>query len=816
MEREEAFLTEQMRQTSLEGEPNRTNLNLQAVNEIPVLNNRELSILALMTKHDQALTRSLRGFLSGTNTGGASAYRDMLTGTGNPTPGMLSKDDQRTSVTNSAFWFSGMRRGDPNLTADWWDGLIRDAQGSTVDPRQFARLKDKYLKREQEILNIEGISEQERQNQLNAHREEYKVRIDAHVYGNSFAVEYGEALQAQDASGHGNALARLLDPEAQQSRLHSDLVALLREEGGKNPELFFDEHGNPNNDAKFESTKAINFIQQAMHSMDIAGVPEEDQYAFFGEFEPAVRLSIEHNRHVGTSVIKNQDGHLHIGLNSQHNEGVRYVQAMPGLSSTLDAVSDLIFTSPSQVEAYIVSAEATDMQNIVRPTFMAALNFLVDPSSETSTQDYSTSRSNVLAITKGDSKLSDQFSLGFTEGMRQELEKRGIDPDLYGSLLREDNPVNQFFRSEFRLQLNAKIGEAVTELEQIQGKPPDVANQEMQDEMLKIIKEAYSATIDATFGDYSPFVFIRGDGEQPIMVRNLGGYSPAGILQPNQSDEEFAHIRKTFDALETRHQDDVTRFEKQTGEEKPKYAPYVVSSDILDLSNQTRGENLTEVTTEEEAISVLADGMALFTPTSNASRVRANQILPDIGATLSQTPDLVSALKISGGFDVEKHRAELQEQREQEILELRINLSADGFMSEDDIDELIAGLPDDDFGVSSEVIRVVNNLTVMHLVYFNQRAAEGYGADEVLMIGSLLDKDSYRFRFQERNGRESLRLVVPTFNSNTSGSTEINRQILYDFYMPRHKGNGNYIPINSIIPKQGVPTDASIRHGRYG
>jgi hypothetical protein len=815
IKREAEFLSEQLQQTSLQGEPNRTFLNLEAVNEIPVLNDREQSILALLTKHDSNQNTAIRRLLGG-STGGASAYRDMLTGVKDPTPGMISKDDQRTAVQNGAFWFSGMRRGDPQLTENWWNGLIRDArnQGSRIDIQQFEQLKTQYLKIEQEITNMKGIDEQERQKQLNANKQNFKARIDAHVYGSSFVLEYREASNAEKAGGHGNAVDRLLKPEAQQSRLKSDLTQLLREEGGRKPEKFFDGNGNPNNDARFESDKALTFIRQAMYSMNIAGISEEDQYAFFGEFEPAVRLSLEHAAHLGTSVIKNQDGHLHIELNSQYKTGISYVQAMPGLSSTLDTISDLIFTSPDQIEAFIISAEATDMTNIVRPSFMAALNFLVNPSDASSQQNYSASKRAVQAVRGGNVNLSDEFNLGFTAGMRKELENRGIDPEIYGSLLREDNIANQFFKAEFRLQLNAKIGEQVEKLEQIQGS--ELRDDQMQDAMFSIIKDAYSATIDATFGVNSPFNFIRGDGEQSITVRKLGGFSATGMLQPNQSDEEFSHIRKTFDLLETRYQKDVTGGLKQSGENTPKYAPYVVDSDLRVLSNEMRGEDLAQLNTREEAVSVLADGLSLFMPTSNATQVRANEIILDIGATLSETPSLISALKIPGGFDIEQHKAELQQQRQEKISSIKTDGEFVG-ATDEEINAAIAKVSEDDTGVSSEVIRAISNMNIMHLIYFNQRSAEGYEPDEVLMIGSMMDEDSYRFRFRENNNRESLTLMVPNYSSYSLGNpTQSSTQIRYDFYMPREKGSGNYIPVNSYIPKQESGRSASERYAPIG
>ena len=802
IQREAEFLLEQMQQTSLEGEPNRTTLNLEAVNEIPILNDREHAILDLLTKHDTVQNATIRRFL-GTSTGGASAYRDVMTGIGDPTPGMLAKDDERTSVIMGSSWFSGMRRGDPTLSAEWWDGLIRDHRQTEIDSRQFVQLKTQYLEKERQIQNMEGISEQQRIDQLNATKAEFKARVDAHVYGASFGAEYVEASNAESAGGHGNAVARLLDPEAQQSRLKSDLTELLRREGGKNPEQYFDKQGNPNEDAKFESQTALNFIRQAMHSMNISGVPYlEDQYAFFGEFAPAVKLTMEHQPHLYTSVIKNQEGHLHIGLNSQHNAGVSYVQSMEGMSKSLDTISDLIFAVPSEVEGFIVSSEAADMGNILQPTFMAMLNFLQTPSGERSSS-YSGDVSGVQQIRKDQNyeAFREKFSLGFTDGMRAVLESRGIDPDLYGSLLRDDNPINQFFTREFRLQLNAKIGEKVENLERIQGLAE--SDEAMTQEMFGIIQSAYEATVDSTFGDYSPFIFIRGDGEQASMFRRRGEYSASGMLQSNQSDEELVHISKTFNLLETRYQRDVEKKLRASGENKPKYAPYIVESSLRNLSNGMRSSNLTEVNTAEEAVSVLADGMSLFTPTSNAAQVRANQILPDIGATLSQTPSLISALKIPGGFDVDRHNAEIRQQREEEILAIRSEFSRDGMMSEDEIDQMISELPDElGFGVSSEVIRVVNNMDIRHLVYFNQRSSEGYGPDEVLAIGQMLDSGSYKFLFQESRGRESLALQIPTLKSISFGDTRPIMQVLYDFYMPRNKSNGNYIPVNSFIPKE--------------
>ena len=57
---------------------------------------------------------------------------------------------------------------------------------------------------------------------------------------------------------------------------------------------------------------------------------------------------------------------------------------------------------------------------------------------------------------------------------------------------------------------------------------------------------------------------------------------------------------------------------------------------------------------------------------------------------------------------------------------------------------------------------------------------------------------SERFDCRDNNDRPGLQLILPSNNSATGAR--------YNFYFPKHKGNGTYIPVSAFAPKPVPPT----------
>lgn len=784
LEQESNFIGSQIQDLVLGTEPNRTTVNLEGISETVILNDLELRILDIVTKHDDELTSTARRLRSASGRGGATAYGNLITGSGNVTYNSLATDDQRPAKQVSDVWFSSPRRENPQLDENWWNGLIRDFKKTEgiIRPEAVQAFQKQYTTEADSIRANEGLSDKDKEIRLAELDERYKTRIDAHVLASGFVLEYTNITQGLEGSAYQDAQAIFLNDDSQYRRLKEHLTALLRnEEGG---EYFFDGNGNVKKDALFTDPQALNFLQQTYNSLGIAIQDEEVIDSYFGEFGDAVRKSLEHAAHGGTTVYRDENGHYKTQSDARYSNGVRIVSGY-NLTDVVDDIVSFSLTTQEDIDSFIL-AEGGNTEDLVQPAFLAMLSFLQDPSYEGGSDMADVTRSRITA-----QKDSYDFSLGFTKGMRDVLEAKGVDPDILGSLLDTNNELNQFFKDEFRIQLTLRLGEKEDEFRKLMGQEDVQGRQTFFED---IIRESHQATLTSTFGENSPFIFINGDGLNPIMIRMNGPYSPSGMIEPNQSDDELMHASKTFNALDARRAEYESRGARPLEEGTSRYAPVIVRSNLTQISNVVRGEKLPSPTNKAEAVSVIADGLSLFSPSTEENQIKANEIVSDIGEALSFNPSLADALDISTGFDIDRHNVELA-QKAQERENLILQIRADGEFigaTQEEVNAMIDQLPPVD-GVTSAVLDVISDMNVMHLVYFNERVTGMYGSDIPLNIGKLGSSQAYRFDFSDTNDRPKLQLTIPSNNSATGAR--------YNFYFPKYKSNGNYIPINSFIPQ---------------